>query len=1050
MKKTASSIIIVLLCISMFSIFAPKVKAEETVIFQDDFESYAVGSFPSSGGWEIVWIGAGNHYQVITDSYYASPTKSLQLIAINEWNMVEFAGVKRDFSSSSEIIGFEVSVLLTEDSLGYVGFSNMQMGSWGRFYATIGLGNHSIFACEQDNYYAYELQELIPNTWYKLRIVLDRSTRRYSVWINDVLRGQDIAVYYDPWDILSLQLFVAADKNYFDDVKIFEIGEAPPPQGDLVGYWSFNEGSGAIVRDGSGNSNHGVLNNGPVWVDGRFGKALSFDGVDDYVRIEPSSSLDVTSQITVEAWVYPRAYVDSNGDNSHIISRCAFNGGAIYVLQTYSPTSTKAGYAVNQIPWHHASSADLPLNTWTHLAMTYDGTTVKLYINGEFDSSYAQSGPIEVTSNWLAFGCKPTGPWGGAGTYAYFNGIIDEVRIYNRALSQQEIQTDMGGPAPPLEKHDIAVKSAVLLGTSWWRDEGNNIAEIKLGQIVPIKAVVENQGDFDENFEVQLYISGPTGQYVESISLFLASGDSTDVYLSWDTNKDKPLVDRIYGMYVKASLDEDTDPTDNIANIPYNMRVLQVFSKNWQVKPHEDSMATIKWEFPDNFWNDGSTAHNHRRNKPFYAMAVWDNNNLTLDQYFDGTTYHIIWGNWEDSGFDEKTAPWYFYYAHGFISYNSPLKYYFESSFPENARIDVRNALNAWSNIRDTSRDDIFTGIFFKEVTSVSDIRYPGKDADIIFYWRHTNFLGQKVYLGGTIPQPREIDGKSGFYMQVFFSNRTWWHYGNPQETPFYEYSFYSVALHEIGHALGLAHTTNINEVMYPEIPLGVAPSIISGESKERALDLYSIPVNQYLKVAVHSPAHILIIDPLGRKVGYDSTTATFLHDIPYAKVNLLDTEPESVVIPWPLNGTYVIQLIGIADGSYTLNLTLSTDSSTFMTQTFSGTITNGSIQTFTADIATLNFKLYSWDYVFKDAKRDTILRINTRDKYFQFIAPNKDFGVKYDFRMIVLKHVIICFEDEEMRLIATAVDDKIDFCSAIAFDKQTRKTYILIDKPNH
>jgi hypothetical protein len=93
---------------------------------------------------------------------------------------------------------------------------------------------------------------------------------------------------------------------------------------------------------------------------------------------------------------------------------------------------------------------------------------------------------------------------------------------------------------------------------------------------------------------------------------------------------------------------------------------------------------------------------------------------------------------------------------------------------------------------------------------------------------------------------------------------------------------------------------------------------------------------------------------------------------------------------------------------------------------------------------------MISWEYVFKDAKRSTVLKISIDDKFFQFIAPDKDFGVRYDAKMLHLrKAIVICFEDKEMRLIATAVDDKIDFCSAIAYDKQTRKTYLLIDKPN-
>lgn len=448
MKKIASSVIIMLLCTSMFTILAPQVKAQENVIFQDDFESYAVGTFPSAGGWSIVWNGAGNQYQVVTDSYYASPTKSLQLVAINQWDMVEFAGVKKDFSSSSKIIGFEAQVLATQSSLGYVGFSNMQMGGWGRFYAMIGLGNSSIFACERDNEYAHELQNLSPDTWYKIRVVLDRSARCYNVWINDAIKGQNIQVYYDPWEILSLQLFVAVDRMYFDDVKIFEMAETPSLNG-LVGYWKFDEGSGNTATDSSGNNNHGTLNNGPAWVPGKFGKALSFDGVDDFVQIPQSSSLDVTDQITVEAWVYPRAYVGSFGDVSHIVSRCADNGGHIYVLSVHA--DGKVWFSVNPMSGEKLSVANLTLNTWTHLAMTYDGAYIRLYINGYLDSSYVQSGSIYTTGNWLAIGCKPTGSGGGPGIYAYFNGIIDEVRIYNRALSQQEIQSDIGEISPPTE-----------------------------------------------------------------------------------------------------------------------------------------------------------------------------------------------------------------------------------------------------------------------------------------------------------------------------------------------------------------------------------------------------------------------------------------------------------------------------------------------------------------------------------------------------------------------------------------------------------------------
>lgn len=209
----------------------------------------------------------------------------------------------------------------------------------------------------------------------------------------------------------------------------------------LVGYWAFDEGSGNTVADSSVYGNNGTLNNEPTWVDGIYGKALDFDGVNDYIQIPQSSSLDVTDQVTVEAWVYPRAYVDNLGATSNVVARSQLSGATIYTLATSS--EGKVLYAVNPTPPLHSSVANLPLNTWTHLAMTYNGSYVRLYINGTLDSYYALSGLIQTTTNWLAIGCRPNGPYGGSGTYCYFNGTIDDVRIYNRALNQQEIQIDM-------------------------------------------------------------------------------------------------------------------------------------------------------------------------------------------------------------------------------------------------------------------------------------------------------------------------------------------------------------------------------------------------------------------------------------------------------------------------------------------------------------------------------------------------------------------------------------------------------------------------------
>jgi len=97
----------------------------------------------------------------------------------------------------------------------------------------------------------------------------------------------------------------------------------------------------------------------------------------------------------------------------------------------------------------------------------------------------------------------------------------------------------------------------------------------------------------------------------------------------------------------------------------------------------------------------------------------------------------------------------------------------------------------------------------------------------------------------------------------------------------------------------------------------------------------------------------------------------------------------------------------------------------------------------------TIEISPITWEHVFEDPKRQTVLKISTDDKYFQFIAPDKKFLVKQDLNMKLLKRaIVICYEDWEIKIFAIAVDtQKLDFCVAIAWDEQTRAMYLLIDE---
>jgi hypothetical protein len=209
---------------------------------------------------------------------------------------------------------------------------------------------------------------------------------------------------------------------------------AAVPSG-LVAAWGFNEGSGGTVGDVSGNGLSGTIS-GATWnTSGKYGKALSFNGTSSMVTIADTNVLDLTAGMTLEAWVRPSTI----NDYETVILK-ERSGGLAYSLYGGSDgNGTPAGYITRtgtstNIGAHGPTS--LALNTWSHLATTYDGATIRLYVNGALVSSQAAAGSIMSTSNPLRIGGNAV--WG-----EYFAGLIDEVRVYNRALSQSEIQTDM-------------------------------------------------------------------------------------------------------------------------------------------------------------------------------------------------------------------------------------------------------------------------------------------------------------------------------------------------------------------------------------------------------------------------------------------------------------------------------------------------------------------------------------------------------------------------------------------------------------------------------
>ena len=208
---------------------------------------------------------------------------------------------------------------------------------------------------------------------------------------------------------------------------------APPPSG-LVAALGFNEGSGVAVGDASPEGNGGTVSGASWSAAGRFGGALSFDGVNDWVTVPDDPSLDLSGALTVEAWVRPTAL---SGYRTVALKE---NPPGAHAYALYASDGVGPAGEVWTNTWRLARGPALGTGAWKHVAVTYSQNTVRLFVDGVLANSTAVTGTIANTSGPLRIGGNAI--WSGE----FFAGLIDELRVYNRALSATEIQTDMNLP----------------------------------------------------------------------------------------------------------------------------------------------------------------------------------------------------------------------------------------------------------------------------------------------------------------------------------------------------------------------------------------------------------------------------------------------------------------------------------------------------------------------------------------------------------------------------------------------------------------------------
>jgi len=352
-----------------------------------------------------------------------------------------------------------------------------------------------------------------------------------------------------------------------------------------VAIWHFDEGAGITMLDSSGNNNVGTLINGPVWTSGKLGNALQFDGVNDYVDVGNGESLKL-QDFTIEMWLKPTGGINEEalfGNVGFLNYGIALYSGWL----DYSNFIFTNGYGTGYETWA-AINLSNDSGQWVHLAITRVNKVATVYKNGTATSTHT----FTNNTDWSSSGNFYIGQAGSSSRYN-FGGSIDEVRIYNRALSLNEISIQYNNQSIPSDFYSLSAEESAntaptaTFNSAIQKTDGTGKVDISIevddADDDDIKAKIEYVAGAGCDFTTPLdptldETEGSTSNHNDSggspsvvnadayqigttaTRRIMTSDGSNTVTFDWDSNADLPTADGTYCLRLTAN-DDTADQT---------------------------------------------------------------------------------------------------------------------------------------------------------------------------------------------------------------------------------------------------------------------------------------------------------------------------------------------------------------------------------------------------------------------------------------------------------------------------------------------------------